>query len=161
MRDLSSTEMGSVFNLIWKDIDAKKRRGKSVVTVSLNSRTAIDPNDPDLSTPRKSERDDIANLLANDVIVVVSAGNHATDKNNVPTQRQNVDTIPAAHERPNYPLIVVGAVDYTGAKAAFSQGGPHVTILGPGVDITCQDKVLKRPWTDSGTSFCKFAFIIP
>ena len=99
--------------------------------------------------------DHIATLMKNDVIVVTAAGNDAEERDGNGLQRSVIDLAPAAFEGPDYPLIVVGATDYTGKPAAFSQGGNHLTVLGPGVDVPTLDKASDAPLVQSGTSFRK------
>lgn len=52
-------------------------------------------------------------------------------------------------------MIVVGASDFTGAVADFSQGGDHLTILAPGKGIICQKQNYPIPATADGTLYCK------
>lgn len=154
MVDYTLREIGFVFDFILQDITSKKRQKQSVVTISMASAGSVDPNRSNLVGARLRQYDDIARLLANDVIVVTAAGNDAKEKDVNGNLRVNVDTAPAVFEGPDYPLIVVGATDFTGTPAGYSQLGDHVTILGPGSKILCQDKALNAPITESGTSFC-------
>lgn len=93
-------------------------------------------------------------LLDNDVPVFVSAGNHAREKdengNTIP--RPNVDTIPAIFEGENYPLIVVGAVNFDGTGWPLGQSGPHVQLWAPGVRVSVQNKDDDGSAVTSGTS---------
>lgn len=95
-----------------------------------------------------------------DAVVINSAGNHCTEKDNNGALRSAVDTVPAVFEAPDYPLIVVGVNDFAGKQAVFSQGGDHVTILAPGVDVTCLKKgqVAPDPVQRQGTSFCELLY---
>ena len=146
-------EIYSIFDTVWKDIQQKKRQKKSIVTISWGTK---DPTDlKDVPSHWQQARMDIERLMKNDVIVVTSAGNDA-EKEHDGKKRTEVDQAPAIFASDDYPIIVVGATDNAGNKAAFSQGGNKVAILGPGVDIECQDRSLRQPWITSGTSFCKF-----
>ena len=162
MADNTLAETGSIFDFVWQDIKSKKRQKKSVVTVSLVSKTPIDPDKPDTwFMAQRREHDQIKVLLDNDVIVVASAGNHAKENGSDGKPRVNIDTAPTVFEGPDYPIIAIGATDFTGMPTDFSQGGDHLTILGPGKDINCQDKATKAPLVVSGTSFCKSEKISP
>lgn len=158
MRSFSIFELETVFDWVWQDIKAKNRQKKSVVTYSASSLRPVDPNN--LSEVHQRQREQIATLLRNDVPVVVSAGNDADKDDSKGNKRVVVDTVPAIFEGPDYPLVVVGATDFTGKPADFSQGGDKVKILGPGVDIKCQDRAANRPETKSGTSFRKFILLM-
>jgi len=127
MRDRTLNEACEVYDLIAQDIEAKNRKKKSVVTLSSGSAFPVDLNR--LRTSERQRRDDIKYLLDNDVIFVTSAGNDAKKKDRDGNLRQNIDRTPAIFEGPDYPMIVVGASDFTGAVADFSQGGDHLTIL--------------------------------
>lgn len=151
MHNMGLTEAATVFDTVWKDIEKKKRQKKSVVTYSLGSRNSVPNRDPNnQETPWKYQRDQIKNLLNNDVPVIVAAGNHAKEGG-----RQEVDTSPAINAAPDFPLVVVGATNYDGEIAGFSQTGDKVSIYGGGVAIQCSKKDgTQRIW--QGTSFCKF-----
>ena len=153
MRDLSLAESSEVFDFVLKDIKAKNRQKKSVVTYSVGSKDPEDPNN--MLRSEKQERDHIKNLLDNDVIFVNSAGNNANKVDKEGQLRKNIDGFPKLWEGPDFPLIIVGATDFTGAVTDFSQGGPHLTILAPGKGILCQDKSLRQPIAVDGTSFGK------
>lgn len=88
-------------------------------------------------------------LIKIDVPVVLSAGNGKTEG------QLNVNDFPQFLEGPDLPLIIVGANDYDGKVSAFSQGGPHLTVLAPGEDIQAEDPVLPQKAGLQGTSFCK------
>ena len=78
--------------------------------------------------------------------IVVPSGNNGRNES-----RRRVDTFPAILESPEFPLIVVGAVNNNGQVAAFSQGPNQVTVWAPGVDVVCSKKNGVR--RDSGTSY--------
>ena len=94
-------------------------------------------------------------LLDNDVPVFVSAGNHAVEKDkggNI-IRRPNVDTTPGIFEGENYPLIVVGAVNFDGTTYFGSQAGPHVQLWAPGVDVSVQKRDDDGERITQGTSY--------
>lgn len=76
-----------------------------------------------------------------DSLVVAAAANNAERGNPVP--------YPAA-----YPgVLAVGAIDVTGAVAAFSQTGGFVGMVAPGVDVVSLGPGGPGQWQQSGTSF--------
>ena len=110
--------------------------------------------------------------MENGVIVVCAAGNAADERDDRGDLRSAIDLVPGVFEGPDYPLIVVGATNYKGCvfaslsedgntnsdvvdrkPADWSQGGSHLTILGPGVRVQTLDKAKDDPLIQSGTSF--------
>ncbi|TKB91731.1 MAG: hypothetical protein E8D41_09640 [Nitrospira sp.] len=84
------------------------------------------------TTDTQVERDAIAYAIARGAVVCAAMGNRGLGG---PT------SFPAA-----YPdVVAVGAIDATDLRANFSQVGPHIDIVGPGVDI------LSTVWNDSTT----------
>jgi membrane-anchored mycosin MYCP len=77
----------------------------------------------------------------NDVVVVASAANGAKKGDPV--------TYPAAYPS----VIAVGAVDEAGQHADFSQTGPFVSLVAPGVDVLGLGPGGPGHWTGSGTSY--------
>ncbi|MCX2731492.1 type VII secretion-associated serine protease mycosin [Saccharopolyspora sp. NFXS83] len=76
-----------------------------------------------------------------DVVVVASAANGAQEGDPV--------TYPAS-----YPgVIAVGAVDVAGAHASFSQTGPFLSVVAPGVDVISLGPNGPGHWQGSGTSY--------
>ena len=137
--------------LVLQDIHSKQRQGKSVVTYSISSGDPIDPNN--LGNDRMALKRFIKELLDSDVPVLVSAGNHAQHYDDDGNLRPNADTVPAIFEGSDYPLIVVGCVDFTGTPAPFSQGGNHVQVWAPGTNVHIQDKDSDNALIRSGTSY--------
>lgn len=84
--------------------------GAKVINLSLGS-----------SSPTEVERNAVAYAISRDVVVVAAMGNNGSS-------------------RPSYPaafdgVISVGAIDSTDRKATFSQTGPHIDVVAPGVAI--------------------------
>ncbi len=78
---------------------------------------------------------------AHDVVVVASAANGAQEGDPV--------TYPAS-----YPTVLaVGAVDSTGQHADFSQTGPYLALVAPGVDVVSVGPRGAGQWQGSGTSY--------
>ena len=87
-------------------------------------------------------------MLDAGAVIVVPSGNYAQISN----RSQSIDTIPAAWATPDFPLIVVGAVNDLRHRAPFSQGPQKVTVYAPGKDVECagSPNSLKKA---SGTSY--------
>jgi subtilisin family serine protease len=76
------------------------------------------------------ERDAVAYAIANGVVVVAAMGNAGA---------AGPISYPAA-----YPgVVAVGAIDIADRRASFSQVGPHIDVVAPGVDV------LSTVWNDS------------
>jgi len=140
MRDRTLNEACEEYDLIAQDIEAQNRQKKSVVTLSSGYTVPVDLNR--LTTSERQRRDDIKHLLDSDVIFVTSAGNDAKEKDRDGNLRKNIDRTPAIFEGPDYPMIVVGASDFTGALADFSQGGDHLTNWHQARALTTQYQLL-------------------
>lgn len=76
-----------------------------------------------------------------DVVLVASAANGA--------KRGDPVTYPAGYPS----VIAVGAVDQAGQHAEFSQTGPFVSVVAPGVDVLGLGPGGPGHWTGSGTSY--------
>ena len=76
-----------------------------------------------------------------DIVLVASAANRAEDGNQA--------TYPASYPS----VIAVGAVDSTGARAEFSESGPYVSLVAPGVDVVSLGPSGPGQWQGSGTSY--------
>jgi subtilisin family serine protease len=83
------------------------------------------------------ERDAVAYAVTQDVVVVAAMGNENT----------TTPSFPAA-----YPgVIAVGAIDQNDQRASFSNRGPHISVVAPGVDV--RSTLLDDTYGDlSGTS---------
>ncbi len=154
MHTMDLAEQAIVFEIIWKDIQSKGREQRSVVTMSIGSSIPVDPNN--LSPLRQKQKDTIKVLLDNNVPVVLSSGNDAREVDKDGNKRTKIDLAPAIFEGPDFPLIVVGATDNTGQTASFSQGGDHLTMSAPGVNVRCQYRDNDDPYSRSGTSYGRF-----
>jgi type VII secretion-associated serine protease mycosin len=78
---------------------------------------------------------------AADVVVVASAANSASQGDPV--------TYPASYPS----VIAVGAVTEAGQHADFSQTGPYLSLVAPGVDVVSLGPGGKGQWQGSGTSY--------
>jgi hypothetical protein len=88
---LDYADGAEVYDWVWQDIKKKNQQRKSVVTYSITSTNPVDPNN--LDDEEKTERDDVATSMRNDVIVVVSARNFAEDKDSNGNFRKEVEGI--------------------------------------------------------------------
>ncbi|KAI9761037.1 MAG: serine/threonine protein kinase [Chaenotheca gracillima] len=129
----------AALNAILVDIP-KKGRKKNVVVISWGV-----PYAQIESHQRKVYQGLMAELVQLGVVVVIAAGNRAETT-------PNVDEFPATLASA-LPLIVVGAVNEDGHTSIESQGGPLVSIMGSGVDITCASGSGNGRKLASGTSF--------
>jgi type VII secretion-associated serine protease mycosin len=83
----------------------------------------------------------VAYAEANNVLIVASAANSAKQGDPV--------TYPAS-----YPTVLaVGAVDSTGALADFSETGPYLGLVAPGVNVVSLGPGGPGQWQGSGTSY--------
>ncbi|MFE3173146.1 type VII secretion-associated serine protease mycosin [Amycolatopsis sp. NPDC059090] len=104
--------------------------GAQVINISASTTKPV----PDLAAA-------IDYASQHDVVVVASAANTA--------QQGNPVTYPAS-----YPSVVaVGAVDKDGKHADFSQTGPFVSLVAPGVAITSIGPGGPGQWEGNGTSY--------
>jgi membrane-anchored mycosin MYCP len=78
---------------------------------------------------------------AHNVLIVAAAANDAQDGDPVP--------YPAALPG----VLGVGAVDSSGARADFSQTGPYVSLVAPGVNVISVGPGGGGQWQGSGTSY--------
>ncbi|GAA1027239.1 hypothetical protein GCM10009565_48480 [Amycolatopsis albidoflavus] len=104
--------------------------GARVINISASTTTPV----PDLAAA-------VEYASRRDVVVVASAANTA--------QQGNPVTYPASYPS----VIAVGAVDKDGKHADFSQTGPFVSLVAPGVAITSIGPGGPGQWQGNGTSY--------
>jgi membrane-anchored mycosin MYCP len=115
--------------------------------MALGIRTAVDDGaqviNVSASTTEQNQAlaDAIAYAKQRDVVVVASAANSANKGDPV--------TYPAAYDS----VIAVGAVNEAGQHADFSQTGPFVSLVAPGVDVLGLGPGGPGHWKGSGTSY--------
>jgi membrane-anchored mycosin MYCP len=112
-------------------IRAAVDRGAGVINVSAST-----------SRPTPELTAAIAYAADRDVVVVASSAN-ATD------QEDSAVSYPSAYPS----VIAVGAVDAAGERARFSQAGPHLSLVAPGVDVASLGPGGPGHWQGSGTSY--------
>ncbi|MGW3681593.1 type VII secretion-associated serine protease mycosin [Streptomyces prasinus] len=116
-----------------RSIDYAVQAGADVINISQDTAGAVVP-DPKLRTA-------VEEALAEEVVVVASAGNDGVGGN---TKK----TYPASYEG----VLAVAASDRNNERASFSQSGDFVDVAAPGVDII---STVPRGGhcADNGTSF--------
>jgi hypothetical protein len=67
------------------------------------------------------------------VPIVCAAGNEANDP-----ARQNIDSLPAAYQDDDTPIINVAAAAFDGNRLSMSQHGPQLTMYAPGDQLESQ-----------------------
>jgi hypothetical protein len=105
---------------------------------------------------KKKYRAPVKKLFDYGVPLILSAGNKANKG------RPNIDSMPKVVKDADNPIINVGAADYDGKRAEFSQYGDYLTIYAPGTEIeamTKKDKEASENPKEEGTSFGKLLYI--
>lgn len=129
IRDTLTERDGSPRSMA-RGIRAAADAGAGVINVSAST----NHDDPAL-------RSAVTYAQQHDCLVVAAAANNAERGNPVP--------YPAAYPE----VLAVGAIDFTGAVAAFSQTGGFVGLTAPGVDVVSLGPGGPGQWQQSGTSF--------
>jgi hypothetical protein len=127
-------DLSNALNLVLHDLRSKLRRhGRSVVVTSVGVGSGGTyqnaKNDP-IVQEIYDER--LQQLFAMGVPLIAAAGNEAPG-------RPLVDRLPMVLQDDDTPIIAVGAADYEGTRASFSQTG-QVDIYAPEVNVLCQTK---------------------
>jgi membrane-anchored mycosin MYCP len=128
-RSRDSDEVGP--NGLAAGIRAAVDRGADVINVSAST-----------SAPTPELTAAVAYAADRDVVVVASSANGAD-------QDENAVSYPSAYPS----VIAVGAVDAAGERAGFSQSGPHLSLVAPGVDVASLGPGGPGHWQGSGTSY--------
>ncbi|TDZ18873.1 Subtilisin-like protease 2 [Colletotrichum orbiculare MAFF 240422] len=127
----SSVDTNDALDKILQDVRAKKLQGKAIVNFSrcIEAPSAFN---------QKMIAHYVKELIREDVIFIVAAGND--DREEVLDGKEkaaDVNSWPALMAGDGVPVINVGAVDNAGKNASFSQGGPLVHVMAPGVQVQC------------------------
>lgn len=144
-------DLSNALNLILHDLRLRPRRhGRSVVVTSVGVESGETyqnaKNDP-IVQEIYDER--FQQLFAMGVPFIAAAGNEAPG-------RPLVDQLPMVLQDDDTPIITVGAADYDGMRASFSQTG-QVDPYAPGINVLCQTKRDGSGKVDKGgTSLGKF-----
>lgn len=116
--------------LLGSGIRAAVDAGARVINVSASTVTPA----PELAAA-------VAYAAAHDVLIVASAANSA--------QKGNRQTYPASYPS----VIAVGAIDSTGRRADFSETGPYLDLVAPGVNVVSIGPGGPGQWLADGTSY--------
>ena len=119
-----------VIDDIKKDKESRNpvRYMNSVVLMSLSDGNANPTLEPWVSIKRyMSEIFDLG------VPIVIAAGNHDPDL----LRRDTSDQYPQAWAADDFPIIIVGYLDFDGSISEFSYSGPLVNTFAFGESITC------------------------
>jgi subtilisin family serine protease len=94
----------------------------------------------------------VNDLGAHGVVVVASAGNHATIRPMYPAAFTPRPNGPVAKPlRGSAPVVGVGALNPDGTVALFSNSGPSVSAWAPGVNVASTFPMVDAGWGASGT----------
>ncbi|KAI8200772.1 Subtilisin-like protease 2 [Colletotrichum sp. SAR 10_65] len=141
-----SSDTIDALDKIVEDVRSRKLQGKAIVNFSRCHASDYNKN---------TMKQYVNEMIAEDIIVIAASGN---DESNEVAQGKakaaDINTWPALMAEEGVPVINVGAVDNTGKNASFSQGGPHVHVMAPGVQIQCAaNSYFSGTRKDSGTSY--------
>ncbi|CCF36568.1 hypothetical protein CH063_08108 [Colletotrichum higginsianum] len=139
-------ETDDALRRVLEDVKRRKLQGKAVISLARGR------HDEAASEELKKLTNE---LIQNDVVIVASSGNDfrdAVERGLVPARE--INHWPALMAGQGVPIINVGAVDNTGKNASFSQGGPLVHVMAPGVGVRCaSNSFFFRSQRVDGTSF--------
>jgi hypothetical protein len=142
--------------LVLRDIKSNEgRASRSVVTTSLALGEGMTSEQAKSEMNQKLYGNDLRKLSNLGVPFVAASGNEGRDPN-----RNLVDQVPMVFQDDDIPLIIVGASDYDGKRADYSQTGPLVTVYAPGSEVDCQTKVDGQHGVASGTSLGKHTSLV-
>ncbi|KAF4882489.1 Subtilisin-like protease 2 [Colletotrichum fructicola] len=138
------------------DVRERKLQGKAIVNISC-CRTYQSPAIYSLFFHTGSEHHQLTyvKLIALDVIVIAASGNdNRVEVAQGKAKAADIDSWPGLMAKNGVPVINVGAVDNAGKNASFSQGGPHVHVMAPGVQLQCAaNSFFRGTRQNDGTSF--------
>ena len=142
-----------VLDTVIDDIDDKRRRGRSVVSISWTTEDTVTPEF--LRSPLAVKiRHQVATLMYRNVRVVCAAGNDAL-------RSSYIDTYPSLalndFQQWAQRFLVVGNSDINGVRFTDSQQLRNTPQLyAPGVNIKCASNTSPTGYTTwTGTSFCE------
>ncbi|WQF83596.1 Putative peptidase S8/S53 domain, peptidase S8, subtilisin, Ser-active [Colletotrichum destructivum] len=127
----SSVDTLDGLNKILEDVRSKKLQGKAIVNFSRSI-------DKPTTFNRKMIEHYVKEMIREDIVFFAASGND--DREEVADGKAtaiDVDAWPPMMAADGVPIINVGAVDNTGKNASFSQGGPLVHVMAPGVQVQC------------------------
>ncbi|EQB53373.1 hypothetical protein CGLO_06902 [Colletotrichum gloeosporioides Cg-14] len=144
-----ASDTDDALDRIVEDVRLKKLQGKAIVNISrcrLDSATEFS---------KKTMREYVNEMILEDIIVIAAAGNdNRAEVAQGKAKAADIDSWPGLMAKDGVPVINVGAVDNTGKNASFSQGGPHVHVMAPGVQLQCAaNSFFSGTRKNDGTSF--------
>ncbi|KAH0421621.1 hypothetical protein CcaCcLH18_13324 [Colletotrichum camelliae] len=142
-----ASDTDDALDRIVEDVRLKKLQGKAIVNIS---RCRLDDA---TEFSKKTMREYVNEMIAEDIIVIAAArnDNHAEKGT---AKAADINSWPGLIAKDGVPVINVGAVDNTGKNASFSQGGPFVHVMAPGVQLQCAaNSFFSSTRKNDGTSF--------
>jgi len=137
LKVLNSSGSGSNSNIIkafdWIIAKKKERGGNWIANLSLGA-----------SDPSNAEREAVNRAISAGILIVAASGNESTSTVAAPVG------YPAAYDG----VIAVGAIDDAESLATFSNQGPELDVVAPGVDVlsTLPVGTGSIAWLESGAS---------
>jgi len=137
LKVLNSSGSGSNSNIIkafdWIIAKKKERGGNWIANLSLGA-----------SDPSNAEREAVNRAIAAGILIVAASGNESTSTVAAPVG------YPAAYDG----VIAVGAIDDAESLATFSNQGPELDVVAPGVDVlsTLPVGTGSIAWLESGAN---------
>ncbi|POS75009.1 hypothetical protein DHEL01_v206590 [Diaporthe helianthi] len=145
---INSDETLDALNKVLEDVRQRNLQGKAVVNFS---RSIANPT----AFTRKMVEYYVKEMIREDVVFIAASGND--DREEVAdgtASAADIDSYPSLMAGSGVPVINVGAVDNTGKNASFSQGGPLVHVMAPGVQVQCAaNSFFSNTQRLDGTSF--------
>jgi len=137
-----------VFDLVRQDIISRRVQKKAVVNISWGS---IPPRSGVIPQYWLTASDFMKSIMKDlDVPIITSSGNDAVRRS------QQIDKYPKIfYDATDFPIIVVGSVNFNGVASSFSQSGPQLAVSSPGEGITCSALNGTGSRVAQGTSFGK------
>ncbi|KAL0937333.1 subtilisin-like protease [Colletotrichum truncatum] len=128
---------------------------KKANLVVVKAETASDDTLDALNKILQDVRDKKLEMIKEDVIFIAASGNDNREEvDDGKVAALDVDSWPPLLAGSGVPIINVGAVDNTGKNASFSQGGPLVHVMAPGVQVQCAaNSFFSNTQKLDGTSF--------
>lgn len=94
----------------------------------------------------------VVNAYKNNVLIVASAGNYGSSQASQNNTNYGINPVMYPASYAPY-LLAVGAATADGGVAPFSETGPYIGVIAPGVQVGGLFPSDGKIWTDDGTSF--------
>ncbi|KAL0934046.1 subtilisin-like protease [Colletotrichum truncatum] len=143
-----ASDTDDALDRIVEDVRLKKLQGRAIVNLSRCRENSTS------EFSKRTMREYINEMIAEDIIVIAAAGNDNRPEIAKGAPAADVNSWPGLMAEDGVPVINVGAVDNTGKNASFSQGGPLVHVMAPGVQLQCAaNSFFSGTRKNDGTSF--------